>query len=162
MVRFVCSLFVLCTFLVFSTSVALALSGSGEFAKFEHLGDMQQRSHFYGKNRNSAVNFVYTTALQQTVTSWGGSVGTGTILATLVFTQNDGLCTGAAYCTWVRSTFTGRAKSMMFSATPDGIDASDMTIRQGTTSIPEPSNAYLFVAGLAAVALVKMRRLWLA
>jgi len=111
---------------------------------------------------SSGINFFYTAAFKETVTIWSGANGTGTVLATLTLSPNDGACTnGPAYCVWtsVGMTFSGTAQSVTFSGPGDGIGIADITIGSSTTALPEPSSYVLLGTGLLGVAVPRFRRL---
>jgi len=102
----------------------------------------------------SGINFFYTAAFQETVTVWSGANGTGTALATITLSPNDGSC-GGSYCNWTDVSVTLApgitAKSVTFSGAANGIGISDITLGQSTTAIPEPSSIYLLGTGLGGV-----------
>jgi hypothetical protein len=110
----------------------------------------------------SGMNFFYTAGFQETIKIWSGVNGTGTLLATLTLSPNDGSCSPApAYCNWSNAslTFSGVAKSVTFSGAANGIGISDITLGQSTTAIPEPSSILLVGTGLAGlIALQRLRR----
>jgi hypothetical protein len=147
MLRFVCSLFVFSALLLLHVPVARAHSRASEFINFNQLGDMRQAGSFYVQVKPGLGN---------------SSVGSMQKFAALTRSSNDGGCHGPAYCTWLSTglTWNGISKPPAFSVTADGIGASDTTNGQSPTAIPEPSSFYLLGAGLSAVALVRMRRMF--
>jgi hypothetical protein len=101
---------------------------------------------------SSGINFFYTAAFQETVTVWSGPNGTGTVLATIALSPNDGAC-GGSYCNWtdVGLSFSGTAGSVTFSGGANGLGLADITIGQSTTVLPEPSSFYLLGTGVAGL-----------
>lgn len=114
-----------------------------------------------GPGFSNGISFFYTAAFSETVTVWSGANGTGTVLATITLSPNNGSCTGfPSYCNWsgVGLSFTGTGKSVTFSGTSNGVGISDVQL--GTTSLitPEPSTLVLLGAGLAATSVGGGRR----
>lgn len=109
---------------------------------------------------SSGINFFYTAAFQETATVWSGANGTGTVLATINLSANDGNCTTVGYCNWtnVGLSFSGTAQSVTFSGPANGIGISDITLGQSTTAGPEPSSIYLLGTGIAAFCARGLRR----
>jgi len=107
------------------------------------------------------IQFFYTAGFNETVTVWSGANGTGTVLATISLSPNNGSCSSfPTYCNWTSAglNFSGTAKSISFSGAANGLGISDITIGASSTAIPEPSAIYLFGTGLAGVALSRLRR----
>jgi hypothetical protein len=109
---------------------------------------------------SSGVNFFYTSPFQNAVTIWSGANGTGSVLATLALSGNDGNCAGGSGCNWsnVGMTFSGTAGSITFSG-PAGFGISDLTIGQSTTAVPESSPIYLLGTGIFGLCASQLRRL---
>lgn len=110
---------------------------------------------------SGGIQFFYTAGFSETVTVWSGANGTGSILATITLSPNNGSCTGfPTYCNWTSAglTFSGSAKSVTFTGTADGIGIADITIGSASTAIPEPSALYLLGTGLAGISLGRVRR----
>jgi len=110
---------------------------------------------------SSGIQFFYTAGFSETVTVWSGSNGTGTVLATIALSPNNGTCSSfPTYCNWSTAglNFKGTAKSVTITGTADGIGISDITIGSSATAIPEPSNFYLLGTGLVGVSLGQLRR----
>jgi len=107
----------------------------------------------------TGLNFFYTSPFQETVTVWSGANGTGTVLATIALSGNDGNCAGGSGCNWsdIGISFKGTAASVTFSGTP-GLGISDLTLGQGTTALPEPSSIYLLGTGLFGLCASQLRR----
>jgi hypothetical protein len=101
---------------------------------------------------SSGINFFYTAAFKETVTVWSGANGTGTVLATINLTANDGDCYSVTYCNWtnvgINLSGTTAAKSVTFSGPANGIGIADITLGQSTSAIPEPSSLYLLGTGI--------------
>lgn len=110
---------------------------------------------------SGGIQFFYTAGFSETVTVWSGANGTGSILATITLSPNNGSCTGfPTYCNWTTAglTFSGSAKSVTFTGTADGIGIADITIGSASTAIPEPSALYLLGTGLVGISLGRVRR----
>jgi len=108
------------------------------------------------------LQFFYTAGFSETVTIWSGANGTGTVLATMTLTPNNGACTGfPTYCNWTSAglNFSGTGKSVTFTGTANGVGISDITVGSDTTAVPEPSTIGLLGMGLAGVSLNWLRRL---
>jgi hypothetical protein len=119
-------------------------------------GSMNVNAGFSG-----GIQFFYTAGFSETVTVWSGANGTGTVLATIALSPNNGSCTGfPTYCNWSSAglNFSGSAKSVTFTGTADGIGLSDITLGSSSTAVPEPSTFYLLGTGLAGVSLSRLRR----
>jgi PEP-CTERM motif len=111
---------------------------------------------------SSGINFFYSAAFKETVTIWSGANGTGTVLATLTLTPNDGACgTGPAYCSWtsVGMTFTGTAGSVTITGPANGVGITDITLGSSVTALPEPSSFVLLGSGLLGLAVPRVRRM---
>jgi hypothetical protein len=107
------------------------------------------------------IQFFYTAGFSETVTVWSGANGTGTVLATISLSPNNGSCGSfPPYCNWTTAglTFSGTAQSVTVSGTADGIGIADITIGSSSTAIPEPSSIYLLGTGLVGVSLGQIRR----
>jgi hypothetical protein len=110
---------------------------------------------------SSGINFFYAAGFQEMVQVWSGANGTGTLLATLTLSPNNGSCSPSpAYCNWtnVGLSFTGVAKSVTFSGAANGIGITDITLGQSTTVMPEPSAVFLVATGLFGIGVQRLRR----
>lgn len=111
---------------------------------------------------SNGLNFFYTAGFTngatETITIWSGVNGTGTVLATLTLSNNNGNC---SYCIWsdIGVKFSGTAMSVTFSGPADQLGLADITLGSSTTAIPEPSSIYLMGTGLGVVLLGGLRRL---
>jgi hypothetical protein len=109
----------------------------------------------------TGIQFFYTAGFSETVTVWSGTDGTGTVLATITLSANNGSCSGfPTYCHWTSAglTFNGTAKSVTISGAANGIGLSDITLGSAQTAVPEPSTLILFGCGLAGVSLSQLRK----
>jgi hypothetical protein len=114
-----------------------------------------------GPGFSNGISFFYTAAFQETVTVWSGLNGTGTILATINLSPNNGSCVGfPSYCNWtgVGLSFSGSGKSVTVAGGANGIGIAD--IRLGTTALvtPEPSTTILLGTGLVGTTIGGGRR----
>jgi hypothetical protein len=134
-----------------STPVIFIMGATGSLV----TGTMNAMNGF-----SSGINFFYTAAFQETATIWSGANGSGTVLATITLSPNDGNCTGVGYCNWtdVGLSFSGTAQSVTFSGPANGIGLSDITLGQSTTAVPEPSSIYLLATGIAGICGQGLRR----
>jgi len=109
----------------------------------------------------SGIQFFYTAAFSETVKIWSGTNGSGTLLATINLTPNNGLCGSPAYCNWTSAgiNFSGTGESVTFTGGANGLGLSDITLNSSKTAIPEPSSIYLLGAGLLGVGFGRFRRL---
>lgn len=158
----------------FSSSViglkSMFKGGSGNFAPFPANNPMFNTAIFFQTNSGimnvaqgftTGLNFFYTAAFSGTVTIWSGADGTGTILATMTFSANDGSCSGApAFCNWtdVGMSFSGTAKSVTFSGPANAIGISEITVGSNAPAIPEPSSLYLLGTGIVTALAGRGRR----
>jgi hypothetical protein len=108
----------------------------------------------------TGIQFFYTAAFQQTVQIWSGANGSGTLLATLVLSPNNGMCTSVAYCNWSSAgmTLSGTAESITFTGGANYLGLADITLNKSTTAIPEPSSIYFLGTGLVGAGLIRVRR----
>jgi hypothetical protein len=114
-----------------------------------------------GPGFSSGISFFYTAAFNETVTVWSGANGTGTILATITLSPNNGSCVGfPSYCNWsgVGLSFTGTGKSVTFSGMSNGAGISDITLGSTALVTPEPSTLVLLGAGLIGTSIGGSRR----
>jgi len=112
---------------------------------------------------SGGIQFFYTAGFSETVTVWSGANGTGTVLAIIALTANNGNCSSfPTYCNWssIGMNFTGSAKSVTVTGPADGIGISDITLGASSTAVPEPSTIYLLATGLVGVSLNQLRRIW--
>jgi hypothetical protein len=126
------------------------------------MGVMNVTAGFSG-----GLNFYFTAGFapgqSESVQIWSGANGTGTILATINLSNNNSSCNGyPTYCLWssAGASFTGTAKSVTFSGPANELGIADITVGSNSTAIPEPSSAYLLGAGVAALSLTQVRRLF--
>jgi hypothetical protein len=108
----------------------------------------------------SAIQFFYTAAFQETVKIWSGANGTGTLLATINLSPNNGSCTFPAYCKWTSAgiSLAGTGESVTITGGANGLGLSDITLNNNTTAIPEPSSLYLLGVGFAGMGISRLRR----
>jgi PEP-CTERM motif-containing protein len=114
-----------------------------------------------GPGFSSGISFFYTSAFSETVTVWSGTNGTGTILATINLSPNNGSCVGfPSYCNWsgVGLSFTGTGKSVTFSGAANGIGVSDIQLGTTTLVTPEPPTLVLLGTGLVGTSIGRSRR----
>lgn len=115
---------------------------------------------------SNGFSFYYTAGFaitqNETITVWSGQNGTGTVLATITLSNNDGGCGAVAYCNWTSTglTFSGTAHSVTFTGPSNELGLADLTVGAGTTAIPEPSSVYLLGTGLLGVGFCKIRRIF--
>jgi hypothetical protein len=113
---------------------------------------------------STGLNFYFTAGFAagqtETVTIWSGANGSGTVLATIILSNNNASCGTPAYCTWssIGASFSGVAHSVTFSGPADELGISDITLGSSQTAIPEPSTFYLLGTGLAGFSLGGIRR----
>jgi len=110
---------------------------------------------------SGGIQFFYTAAFSETVTIWSGANGTGTILATISLSPNNGSCTGfPTYCNWtsIGLNFSGSAKSVSFTGPADGIGIADITVGADTTAVPEPATLALLGTGLVGISSRRIRK----
>jgi hypothetical protein len=106
----------------------------------------------------TAIQFFYTAAFSETMKIWSGTNGSGTLLATIILSPNNSLCTVTAYCNWSSggvslcggsSCSTGG--SITITGGANGLGLSDITLNSSKTAIPEPCSIYLLGIGLAGL-----------
>ena len=109
---------------------------------------------------SGGIQFFYTAAFSETVTVWSGANGTGTVLATISLSPNNGSCSGfPTYCNWtsIGLNFSGTAKSVSFTGAADGIGIADITVGADTTAVPEPATLALLGTGLLGISSRRIR-----
>jgi hypothetical protein len=116
---------------------------------------------------SNGFSFYYTAGFaltqNETITVWSGQNGTGTVLATITLSNNDGGCGAVAYCNWTTAglSFTGTAHSVTFTGPSNQFGLADLTVGGSTTAIPEPSSFYLLGTGLLGISFNKIRRFFM-
>jgi hypothetical protein len=110
----------------------------------------------------TGIQFFYTAAFQETVKIWSGANGSGTLLATINLSPNNGRCGSPAYCNWTSAgvSFSGTAESVTVTGGANGLGLADITLNSSKTAIPEPSSIYLLGIGFVGVGVSGIRR-WL-
>lgn len=114
---------------------------------------------------SNGINLFYTAGFAagqtETVTVWSGTNGTGTVLAVITLSNNNGSCSAPLYCTWSSagaSWLSGTAHSVTFSGPANELGISDITLGSSATAVPEPSAIYLFGAGVIGISVCGIRR----
>jgi hypothetical protein len=95
-----------------------------------------------GPGFSSQLSFFYTAAFNETVTVWSGANGTGTALATISLSANNGSCVAfPSYCNWsgVSVGFTGTGNSVTFSGPANGMGISHITLGSSTALRRRPT-----------------------
>ncbi|MDQ2842388.1 MAG: PEP-CTERM sorting domain-containing protein [Acidobacteriota bacterium] len=120
-----------------------------------------------GAGFNTGFSFYYSSpGVGGDVQVYSGENGTGTELAnlTLIKTPAGGAgCSGSyTYCPWetMGVTFSGTAKSVIFTGTANYIGFDNITLGSSTpvSGTPEPSSIILLGSGIGALALAGLRK----
>jgi hypothetical protein len=144
MVRLICSFFIVLAVLLFSVLSAGAHSSSVELMNTNYLRDVHSTGNFsssgIANHRGVGVNFSSN------------------------FDKPDAPYASPDFGSALSSRFifsTGASTATLF-GTAGQTRVSDLATAQNATTIPEPSSGYLFVAGVMAVVVVRVRRFFVA